>query len=77
MCLVGKPAFISRELDETLKEMFRPFGTIERYRVESSNDGLYQCLVRLHEPEKHGIVAQTLGCELQDEDVRLEIRLRP
>jgi len=76
MCLVGKPAFVSRELEETLHEMFRPFGTIRQYSVESSNDGLYQCFVRLKEPESHELVARTLGCELHDEEVRLEIRLR-
>ncbi len=77
MCPVGEPAFFSLELDETLHEMFRPFGTIRQYSVESSNDGLYQCFVRLQEPEKHELVARALGGELQDEKVRLQIRLRP
>ncbi len=47
MCLAGKPAFFSRELDETLNEMFRPFGPIAHYRVQSGNDGLFECLVCL------------------------------
>ena len=77
MRLVDEPALVSHELDETLHEMVRPFGTIRQYSVESSNDGLYQCFLRLQEPEKHELVARTLGGELQDEKVRLEIRLRP
>ncbi len=77
MCLAGKPAFFSRDLDEALNDMFRPFGPIEHYRVESSNDGLFECLVRLEHPDRHPIVARALGCELRDEQVRLQIRLRP
>ncbi len=76
MCLAGKLPFFSRELDETLNEMFRPFGVIERYRVESSNDGLFECLVRLQQPQQNAIVARALGGEIRDDEVRLEIRVR-
>ncbi len=66
----------STEIRNTLVEMCRPFGSIEHWAVEGANDGLYRCVVRLDEPDKHGLVAQTLGGELQDDEVCLEIRVR-
>ena len=66
----------SQMVRETLVEMCRPFGRIERWEVESTNDGLYRCFVKLDEPENHELVAETLGGEIQQEQVCLEIRVR-
>ena len=57
-------------------EMCRPFGTIEYWIVESANDGLYRCAVRLDEPEKHPLLAETLGGEIQGNSLYLQIRVR-
>jgi hypothetical protein len=64
------------EIRKTLLEMCRPFGTISHWEVASANDGLYQCIVRLHQPSSHPLVAERLGGRLEDGDVRLEIRVR-
>ena len=64
------------DLRQTLTEMCRPFGLIQHWTVECANEGLYRCLVRLDEPEKHALVAETLGGDLQDEEICLEIRVR-
>ncbi len=77
MCLSAKPPYAPTQIHETLDDMFRPFAPVERCSVESSNDGLYRCLVRLQEPDKHDLAARTLGGELHGDQMRFDIRLRP
>jgi hypothetical protein len=64
------------EVEETLREMCRPFGSIQHWTVESANDGLHRCFVQLDEPDKHSVVAETLGGQLSGNDLCLEIRVR-
>lgn len=64
------------EIRQTLIEMCRPFGGLEHWTIESANDGLYRCIVRLGDPENHRLLAQTLGGTPRGEEVCLEIRLR-
>ena len=72
----GQEASNTHQIQETLIEMCRPFGSIEQWTVESDKDGLYRCVVRLDEPEKHRLVSEALGGEVQGQDVCLEIRVR-
>jgi hypothetical protein len=65
------------EIRETLIEMCRPFGRIEHCALQSNNDGLFRCAVRLVEPHKHGLLARTLGGTLRNGEVLLDIRVRP
>ena len=64
------------DIRKALLEMCRPFGTIDHWKVESVNDGLYRCSVSLDEPEKHEEIAKVLGGELKEDEVSLEIRVR-
>ena len=64
------------EIRQTLLEMCRPFGGLNQWAVESANDGLYRCIVRLDEPHNHALLAEKLGGINEGEDVCLEIRLR-
>jgi hypothetical protein len=63
------------DLRKTLIEMCRPFGTMQHWEVESANDGLYRCIVRLEEPRSHALFARTLGGHLCGQAVCLDIRL--
>ncbi len=78
--LNGQTPSCAPQIREALVEMCRPFGSIKHWAVdwadESINDGLYRCLVKLDEPSKHELVARTLGGELKEDEVCLEIRLR-
>ncbi len=62
---------------EALMEMCRPFGTIESWQVESSDeDGLYRCSVKLHEAANCEEMAAKLGAEWKGDELSVEIRVR-
>jgi hypothetical protein len=60
----------------TIYEMCRPFGGVGQWQVESANDGLFRCSVRLVDPRQHALMVKTLGGRMHGHDVQLDIRLR-
>ena len=60
----------------TIDEMCRPFGGVDHWQVESANDGLFRCSVRLADPRQNALMIETLGGRLQGRCVQLDIRLR-
>ncbi len=76
MCLVGKAFLAPSEIQETLEDMFRPFGPISEWKVESDNDGVYQCGVKLAAMDRQQLASEVLGCEVNDGEMRVQIRMR-
>ncbi len=68
------------QLGETLAELCRPFGSIANWAVDwsldSVDDGVYRCTVRLCDPEKHALAAKRLGGELKEHALCLDVRVR-
>ena len=60
----------------TILEMCQPFGGVAQWQVESANEGLFRCSVRLADPKQHSLMVKTLGARLQGRGVELDIRLR-
>ncbi len=68
------------QLGEALAELCRPFGSITHWAVDWSLDtvdeGVYHCTVKLDDPAKHELVAKRLGGEVKEHAVCLDVRLR-
>jgi hypothetical protein len=60
----------------TIHEICRPFGGVRHWQVESANEGLVRCSVRLADPRQHSLMVRTVGGRLHGRRVELDIRLR-
>ena len=60
----------------TIDEICRPFGGVYHWQVESANEGLVRCSVRLIDPRQHSLMVRTVGGRVQGRRVEFDIRLR-